>query len=61
MRTKMVYFDSKILVLYFPMFMSRFANMEAIDKYKEVGISMVEEMCPEIGSDKWLMGTDDLT
>ncbi len=61
MRTQMVKFDSKILPMYFPMLMSRFQNMEAIDKYLEEGVPQVEAMCPDIGSTKWLFGTDELT
>lgn len=61
MRVKMVEFDSKILPHSFGMYLSRFADMEKIDDYVKNAIPFTEAMCPDIGSDKWLLGTDELT
>ena len=61
MRLKMQQFDAKILPLIFGMFLSRYQDNEKIDAYLAVGVPYVEEMCPEIGSNKWLMGTDEIT
>ena len=61
MRVKMADFDNKVLPLFFGMYLSRYADMEKIDTYVREGVPLVEAMCPEIGSTKWLMGTDELT
>jgi len=61
MRVKMDHFDTKILPHIFKMFLSRYEDTQIIDAYLEEAVPLIEKMCPEVGSDKWLMGTDELT
>ena len=61
MRVKMDHFDKKILPHIFKLFLSRYEDTQIIDAYLEEAVPLIEEMCPEVGSDKWLMGTDELT
>ena len=35
--------------------------MEAVDKMVQEGLPQIEAIMPDVGSTKWLMGTDELT
>lgn len=61
MRFKMQKFDKEILGFGFALFMSRFQDEEKINAYIEGAVPLVEAMCEVAGSDKWLMGTTEMT
>mmetsp|Transcript_23754 Transcript_23754/g.29542 ORF Transcript_23754/g.29542 Transcript_23754/m.29542 type:complete len:172 (+) Transcript_23754:274-789(+) len=61
MRVKMVDFDKKVLRHLFGVGLSRFQDLQEVDGYVSVAIPYIEELCPEVSSDKWLMGTDEMT
>mmetsp|Transcript_13282 Transcript_13282/g.18100 ORF Transcript_13282/g.18100 Transcript_13282/m.18100 type:complete len:124 (+) Transcript_13282:1-372(+) len=61
MRVKMADFDKKVLSHLFGVWLSRYQDLEKVDGYVSVAIPYNEALCPEVGSDKWLMGTDEMT
>ena len=61
MRAKMAEFDSKILSFSFGIYFAKYSAGEAMDKYVANAVPWNEALCPEVGSDKWLFGTDEIT
>ena len=54
-------FDKNVLSPLFQVWLSRFQNTEKAETFIEKAVPYLESICPEVGSDKWLFGTDDLT
>ena len=59
MRVKMAEFDKKLGMI-FGVYLSRCAD-EKIDEFVRDYVPYAEALCPEVGSEKWLMGTEELT
>lgn len=61
MRFKIAEHDKNVLRKLFTMGLARFGNSEANDVFCAEALPYMESLCPEVGSDKWLMGGDEIT